>query len=53
MGEKNALARDKKARQSEEDKHEQWGKGTHFLETRRQEKVSKIKMGDGGKACTG
>jgi hypothetical protein len=25
------------------------GKNTHFLETRRQEKVSKANMGDGGK----
>jgi hypothetical protein len=26
---------------------------THFLETRRREKVSKTIMGDGGNACTG
>jgi hypothetical protein len=52
MGEKHALARDAKARKSEQDKHGQWGKSTHSLETRRQEKVSKTNMGDGGKART-
>jgi hypothetical protein len=41
MGEKHAQARDKKARKSEQDKHGRWGKSTHFLETRRQEKVSR------------
>jgi hypothetical protein len=52
MGEKHALARDEKARKSEQDKHERWGKSTHFLEKRRREKVSKTNMGDGGKART-
>jgi hypothetical protein len=33
MGEKHALPRDKKARKSEQDKHGQWGKSTHFLGT--------------------
>jgi hypothetical protein len=50
MGEKHALARDAKARKSEQDKHEQWGKSTHFLQMRRREKVSKTNMDDGGKA---
>jgi hypothetical protein len=49
MGGKHAQARDKNVRKSEQDKHGQWGKSTHSLETRRQEKVSKTKMGDGEK----
>jgi hypothetical protein len=48
MGEKHTLSRDEKARKSEQDKHGRWGKSTHKLETRRQEKVSKTSMGDGG-----
>jgi hypothetical protein len=52
MGEKHALPRDKKARKSEQDKHGQWGKSTHSLDTRRQEKVSKANIGNGGKART-
>jgi hypothetical protein len=52
MGEKHALARDEKVRKSEQDKHRQWGKSTHSLETRRQEKVSETNMGNGGKALT-
>jgi hypothetical protein len=49
MGEKHAQARDEKARKSEQNKHERWGKSTHSLETRKREKVSKTNMGDGGK----
>jgi hypothetical protein len=52
MEEKHALPRDEKARKSEQDKHGQWGKSTHCLEMRRQEKVSKTNIGDGGKART-
>jgi hypothetical protein len=52
MGEKHAQSRDEKVRESEEDKHGRWGKSTHSLEMRRQEKVSKTNMGDGGKAHT-
>jgi hypothetical protein len=52
MGEKHALAREEKVGKSEQDKHGQWGKSTHQLETRRKEKVSKTDMGDGGKAHT-
>jgi hypothetical protein len=52
MGEKHTLARDKKGRKSEQGKHGRWGKSMHSLETRRQEKVSKTNMGDGGKAHT-
>jgi hypothetical protein len=52
MGGKYALPRDKKARKSEQDKHGGWGKSTHELEARRQEKVSKTNMGDGGKEHT-
>jgi hypothetical protein len=52
MGEKHALARDEKVRKSEEDKHGLWGESTHFLGTRRQEKVSTTNTGDGGKAHT-
>jgi hypothetical protein len=44
--------RNEKARKSEQDKHGQWGKSTHFLETRRQQKVSKTNMGNVGKART-
>jgi hypothetical protein len=50
--EKHTLSRDEKARKSEQDKHGQWGKSTHNLETRKQEKVSKTNMGDGGKTRT-
>jgi hypothetical protein len=49
MGENHARARDKKARQSEQDKHGQWGKSTNFLETRKREKVGKTNIGNGGK----
>jgi hypothetical protein len=49
MGEKHAHARDKKAKKRQQDKHGQWGKSTHTLQTRRQEKVSKANMGDGEK----
>jgi hypothetical protein len=52
MGEKHTRARDEKARKSEHDKHGRWGKSTHSLEMRRQEKVSKTNMGDGEKAHT-
>jgi hypothetical protein len=52
MGEKHTLPRDEKARKSEQDKQGQWGKSTHKLETRRQEKMIKTNMGDGGKAHT-
>jgi hypothetical protein len=52
MGEKHTLAKNKKGRKSEQDKHRQWEKATHELETRRQEKVSKANMGDGGRAHT-
>jgi hypothetical protein len=52
MGGKHALARDEKVRKSEQDKYSRWGKSTHKLETRRQEKVSKTDMDDGGKAHT-
>jgi hypothetical protein len=52
MGEKHTQPRDKKAKKSEQDKHGQWWKSTHKLEMRRQEKVSKTNMGDGGKART-
>jgi hypothetical protein len=52
MREKDARTRDEKVRKSEQDKHGQWGKSTHSLEMRRQEKVSKTNMGDGGKAHT-
>jgi hypothetical protein len=47
MEEKYALPRDEKMRKSEQDKHGQWGKSTHLLETRRREKVSKTNMGNG------
>jgi hypothetical protein len=33
MEEKHAQARDKKVAKSEQDKHGQWGKSTHFLGT--------------------
>jgi hypothetical protein len=52
MGEKHTLPRDEKARKSEQDKHGQWGKSTHSLETRSREKVRKTNMGNGGKART-
>jgi hypothetical protein len=52
MGDKHALARDKKARKSEQDKHGQWGKSMHKLETRGQENVSKTNMGNGGTVHT-
>jgi hypothetical protein len=52
MGEKYTHPRNKKARKSEQDIHGQWGKSTHELETKGQEKVSKINMGTGGKART-
>jgi hypothetical protein len=53
MGEKHALARDQKVRKSKQDKHGQWGESMHKLETRRQQKLSKTNMGNGGKARTG
>jgi hypothetical protein len=52
MGEMHALARDKKVRKHEQDKNGGWGKCMHLLELRRQEKVSKTNMGDGGTART-
>ena len=52
MGEKHARPRDEKARKSEQAKHWQRGKSTHNLDARRQAKVSKTNMGDGGKART-
>jgi hypothetical protein len=39
-------------KKSEQNRHGQWGKSTHKLETRRGEKVSKTNMGDKGKAHT-
>jgi hypothetical protein len=51
--EKHALPRDEKARESEQGKDGQQRKSTHSLETRRQGKVSKARMGDRGKALTG
>jgi hypothetical protein len=51
-GESHALPGNEKPRKSEQEKHGQWGKSTHSLETRRGEKVSKRKMGYGGMACT-
>jgi hypothetical protein len=52
MGEKHTLPRDEKARKSEQDKHEHWGKSMHELEMRMGEKLSKTNVGNGGKACT-
>jgi hypothetical protein len=52
MGEKHTQARDEKARKSEQDNRGLWGKSMHSLETRKQEKVSKTTMADGGKART-
>jgi hypothetical protein len=45
IGEKHALPRDEKARKSEQDKHGRWGKSTHELEMRRQEKGEQDKHG--------
>ncbi|KAJ7709267.1 hypothetical protein B0H16DRAFT_1481052 [Mycena metata] len=52
VGEKQSHPRDEKARKSEQDRHGRLGKSTHILETRRQEKVSRTNMGNGGKAHT-
>jgi predicted transcriptional regulator len=49
MAEKHALPRDKKARKSEQDKYGRGGKSTHFLEMRKQEKVSKTDRAMGEK----
>jgi hypothetical protein len=35
MREKHAQTREEKVRKSEQDKHGQWGKSMHLLETRR------------------
>jgi hypothetical protein len=52
MREKHTQSGGKKARKSEQDEHGRWGKSTHFLVTRRQEKVNKTNMGNEGKAHT-
>jgi hypothetical protein len=47
--EKHALPRDKEGRESERAKDRQQRKSTHFLEMRKQVKVSEARMGDRGK----
>ncbi|KAF8177920.1 hypothetical protein K438DRAFT_1769764 [Mycena galopus ATCC 62051] len=65
MEERHALAREEKRQEakkkhekakkrsegvkSEQEKHGQWGNITHYLDMRRQEKVSNTNMGDGNK----
>jgi hypothetical protein len=49
--EKDALPRDKKVKQSEQDPHRQSEKSTHFLEARRS-KVRETSMDHRGKAHT-
>jgi hypothetical protein len=49
---KHTQTKDKKARDSEQGKDRKQRKSMHFLETRRQGKVSKTRMGDRGKAHT-